>query len=72
VSTAAQAATGSSATVGPAGSVMPHLSKKNSGSHSTRWPTTSRATQPCGGAGFSHACAGTSTTRWVNCAAMLR
>jgi hypothetical protein len=46
---------GSSSTDGPAGSVIPVAPWRNAGNQSTRWRTTSRATQPSGGAGFSHA-----------------
>ena len=45
---------------------MPHWPKKKAGSHSTRWRTTSRATQPSHGDGFSQAPGGTASTRSVN------
>src|SRR5919108_618532 len=41
-----QAPTGSSSTDGPAGSVTPAAPWRKAGNHSTRWRTTSRATQP--------------------------
>jgi hypothetical protein len=59
------APTGSSSTAGPAGSWGPPADTKNAGTHSTMWRTTSRATQPSHGAGFSHAPSGTSRARSV-------
>ena len=61
-----QAPAGSSSTDGPAGRVGPPAASKNAGTHSTRWRTTSRATQPSHGAGRSHAPSGTSSARAVN------
>src|SRR4051812_38025047 len=70
VSTAFHAPTGSSATDGIAGASMSHVPNKKEGTHSTRWPTTSRAIQPSHGAGLSQASSGTWTTRSVNCPAI--
>ena len=66
VSSAAQAPAGSSSTDGPSGRAGPPAAVRKGGIQSTRWRTTSRATHPSHGAGFSHAASGTSFTRSVN------
>ena len=63
---------GSSSTEGPRANRGPPAASKNSGTQSTRWRTTSRATHPSHGAGLSQAAAGTLCTRAVNVPAMRR
>src|SRR6266568_5748150 len=51
---ACHAPTGSSSTLGPAGSCMPPPAARNDGNHSVRWRTTSRAVHSATGEGTSH------------------
>src|SRR5215472_6335276 len=51
---ACHAPTGSSSTDGPDGSSTPEPARRNGGSHSTRWRTTSRAVHAATGDGTSH------------------
>src|SRR4051812_27023271 len=60
------APTGSSSTEGRSGHDTRAPFCRKGGTHSTRWRTTSRATQPSPGAGLSHAPAGTARTVLVN------
>src|SRR4051794_4688369 len=51
---ACHAPTGSSSTLGTAGSLMPPPAARNGGSHSVRWRSTSRAVHSATGEGTSH------------------
>ena len=66
------APTGSSSTDGPVGNRISTAPSRNAGSHSTRWRTTSRATQPSTGAGRSHDSGAVPSTVVVNAAATRR